>query len=123
MSLDVFIKKKYDADNYNCAHFVSEVWEYLYQQNINKNLQGFLLPITDKYVLMDLRKAFKKLKKPQEPCIVLMCRFNGSSHVGIYRKRKVFHLREDGVALENLRVASIGFKRVNFYEIEKNYNC
>lgn len=115
MNLDDLFFKKYDKNNYNCAHFVRDAWELETGEDISEELEGFLLPAKSRYARAALRRIFKKIKKPQSPCIVLMQRPRSVPHVGIYLRGKVLHLHEKGVERMTPEIASRGFKKVGFY--------
>lgn len=115
-SIDVFFHKKYNKDTYNCAHFASEVWEYLCNESISKSLGNFLLPFNQRTADMSLRHSFKKLKEPESPCIVLMQRHRCNAHVGVYVRGKVLHIQEHGVEFLPLNLVAIGFDKIGFYK-------
>ena len=116
MSIDQFFQRTYNANTYNCAHFVSEVWEYLTGVDIREIMQGFLLPAKDRYVNLSIRKAFKRIRRPAHISIVLMRRPKAAPHVGIFYKGKVFQIERTGVSLMPLDIATMGFNKVSFYQ-------
>lgn len=112
-SIDEFFARKYDKNNYNCSHFVSEVWRNVVGDDITEKLCGFMRK--DKVVSFDLRRKFERLDKPSSPCLVLMQRPKTPPHVGIFLDGKVFHLKENGAEYQPIDVATIGFKKIGFY--------
>ena len=116
MSIDKFLDRQYNANTYNCAHFVCEVWEHLTGKSIEDFMCGFLLPVKDRFAKPSIRKHFKKLKEPAEMCIVLMRRPKTTPHVGLYYKNKVLQIEKGGVTLMPLYVATMGFNKVSFYQ-------
>lgn len=116
MSIDKFYRRKYNSDNYNCAHFVCEVWEHLTQNKITEQMQGFLLPVANRRAPFSLRREFTRLLTPESPCIALMLRPGYASHVGIFIDGKIFHIRKTGVEYQPVDVASFGFKTIRYYK-------
>jgi hypothetical protein len=115
MGLDAFFMRKYDKNNYNCAHFVVEVYKHLTGRDITAEMQGFLFPIGEREASLSLRRTFKETAKPIETSIVLFQGRRVAPHVGIYLNRKVFHLTESGVYHMPVEVVKIGFKTVRFF--------
>jgi len=115
MTIDHFFGREY-SETYNCASFACDVWEHLTGTNIQSEMDGFLKPITDRTVPLNLRKSFIKLSKPKSPCLVLMHRPRTPPHVGIYFEGRVLHIQENGVAYQPADVASFGFTKVRYYK-------
>lgn len=116
MSIDQFLGKTYNANTYNCAHFVTEVWEHLTGSSIEGVMQGFLLPVKDRFTLTTIRHSFAKLSKPENLAIVLMRRPKTAPHVGLFYKGKVLQIERTGVSYTPLKIATLGFKKVSFYK-------
>lgn len=116
MSTDQFFKRVYDAKNYNCAHFVAEVYHAETGIDISKKLAGFLLPPDERTVQTSIRHEFKRLDAPIESCLVVMHRPRTSPHVGLFLRGKVLHLTEtNGVQYMPLEIATLGFSTIRFY--------
>lgn len=115
-SLDQFFFKRYDANSYNCAHFASEVWTHLTGQDISEALGCFLAPVRDRSAPMDLRRRWRRLKSPENPCILLMQRPRSVPHVGVYFNGRVIHIHERGVEFLPVEVATRGFTKLGFYK-------
>lgn len=118
--MDEFFKKEYNSKEYNCAHFVADLWEYITGDDIRHILNGFLLPAKDRFVSSEIRHQFEKLEKPVNPCIVLMQRPRTAPHVGLWFNGKVFHIQKDGPQYQPLDVATLGFKTHRFYDVKKD---
>lgn len=116
MNFDEFMGKSFDRNKYNCAHFVSDVWLKLNNENIKWKLSGFLKPERERRAGFSLRRCFKKLKHPENGCLILFQKRRCESHVGIYLEKRVLHLRENGPVFEPLEIARIGFNRMTFYK-------
>ncbi len=116
MSIDAFLGKVYHSGKYNCAHFVVDVWEHVTGVNIEKVMEGFLLPPKDRFVNKSIRKFFVKLDKPAHMSIVLMRRPRVEPHVGLFYKDRVLQIEKNGVSYQPLSIATIGFKKVSFYK-------
>lgn len=115
MSLDQFFDRRYNRNTYNCAHLVADVWEAETGECIRQALAGFLAPPADRRAAWSLARDFVPLTRPAAPCIVLMRRPRSPSHVGIYIRERVAHIREPGFAYQPLNVATLGFSIVRFY--------
>lgn len=107
--------RQYNRETYNCAHFVCDVWKELTGKDIEKELSGFLRPPKERQAGMDLRRTFRKLEKPESPCVVLMQRPGTVPHVGVFVRGKVIHIHERGVEFLPLDIAARGFDRLGYY--------
>lgn len=115
ISIDEFLRKRYNRDRYNCAHFVCEVWAKLCGADISKLLESLLLPAKDRHASFSLRRVFTRLDKPVSPCIALMQRRGSEPHVGVFLRGRILHIHEMGVEFMPVDVASRGFDSVRFY--------
>jgi len=115
-SIDSLHGKVYDKNKYNCAHFTVDAWKYLFDEDIQEAFRGLLAPLKDNKATLALRKGFKRLQSPINPCIVLFSRSHSTPHVGLYIDGKILHLTEQGVQYVPLCVAGMGFKTRRFYK-------
>ena len=115
-SIDVFFHRKYDRNSYNCAHFVCEVWQSLTGESIAHKLAGLLEAPKDRRASFDLRRQFKRLERPESPCLALMQRRGSAPHVGLFLRGRVLHIHEMGVEFQPIDVASRGFEKIGFYK-------
>ena len=115
MSVDKFYNRKYNEKIYNCAHLVCEAWKDETGVDIAHNLKGFLLPPSDRRVILSDLRPLTLLERPESPCIVLMRQSRRAPHVGIFLRGKVLHIKATGVEYQPIEVATLGFKRVRFY--------
>jgi len=116
MSIDQFFNRTYNRNTYNCAHFVVEVIHRLKGVDISETMRGFLMPPKERTVRASLRRAFVKLEKPENYCIVLMQRARTTPHVGVYIDGRVLQIHERGVEYVDLDLASRGFTKTGFYQ-------
>lgn len=116
MNTDSYLNKQYDKRNYNCAHFVSEVWLDLFGYDLSIQLQGFMTERCKRNAKLSELRKLKKIYEPKSPCIVWLHSKN-ISHVGIYIEGRILHITEDGVKYELLETLKLGFKKASFYEI------
>lgn len=116
MSIDRFLDRQYNSATYNCAHFVCEVWETVSGEPMGDRLKSFLLPSKLRYVERNLFKHFERLAQPVDGCIALMRRRHASSHVGIYRNKRILHIDQGGVRMDPLAVALMTFDRVDYFK-------
>lgn len=124
MNLDWAFSKTYDARNYNCAHFVIEIFEKALGIDgpMKEALEGFLTGRGDRRVYAHKLKVFKRLDQAREGCLCLFHAPASEPHVGIYLEGRVLHLTKTGVHWVELPIAMIGFKRAGFYELETGCN-
>lgn len=116
MSIDKFLDKVYDRNNYNCAHFTADVYNHITGRNIEDNLKGLLFPLKDNHASIDLRKGWKRLQSPSSPCIVLFGGKNREPHVGVYYNGRVLHLTPTGAQYVDVELAALPFKTVRYYQ-------
>lgn len=111
--MNQFLSKVYHATEYNCSHFVRDVWLFLTGNDIEDLVVAWncgQLPQA-----MKSRKGLTRIDKPQQPCIIMLQRPNEPPHVGVYIERKIFHMTADGgPILQDLSQASQGYK-VSYY--------
>jgi hypothetical protein len=113
---DQFFRRTYDAKNYNCAHFVSEVYRHETGRDITNLLKGFLLPAGERVIEPAVLRRFTRLERPENNCLVVMHRPRTSPHVGLFLRGKVLHLTEtSGVQFMPLEIATLGFTSIRFY--------
>lgn len=113
MSFDDLFNKKFNKNNYTCADFVCEAWKELTGFEIKNKFGSFLKP--NGKINFKARRDFKRLEKPESPCVVLMLDKKRSPHVGIFYKNKVIHIKESHVEYQPLNIVSRGFEQVRFY--------
>lgn len=117
MDLDRFFHRRYSQDLYNCAHFTAEVWEALTGDNIEAKLGPFLHAPSERSAPLALRASFRRLEKPENPCIVLMQRRGLLPHVGVYLNRRIFHIQAAvGVQFLPPEVVTFGFHKIGYYK-------
>lgn len=123
MSIDVakYLGREFDWKTYNCWDFVRDVW----RDHCGVDL-GARTPPSGKKA--DMERAFdeqlhfmvpsmaQRLDMPVDPCIVLMVRPGVLSHVGVFTQNRLLHLQPRGnVMLQDIHLATIGFKELRFY--------
>lgn len=115
-SIDPLFDRRFNRNNYQCAHFTTEACEYLLGWDLTPAFGGLLRPVKDKYVdLKAMRGFFKSIPNPAHPCVVLMLREGISPHLGLYWKGRILHLTENGVRYEPVEVATMFFTKVRYY--------
>ncbi|MHC3124767.1 hypothetical protein NL42_14010 [Acinetobacter sp. GN11] len=108
---------RYDPIKFHCVHFVIAAAKHIYQLDYSQCFIGLTGSIDE--TLKTSRETVhrnKLIKRPIEGCIVLMTHINGSSHVGLFFRHKVFHLTEQSVQRITLHQAGKIFKRIRYYE-------
>lgn len=108
---------EYDPQKYHCVHFVIEAARLIYDKDYSNSFVGMTGSLDD--TVKTSRSTViqnRRLDMPIEGCIVLMTYHNGSSHVGLFYRHRIFHLTEMGVQRITLEQAKPMFKRMRFYE-------
>lgn len=118
--LEHFMFKEYHERDYNCAHFVAEVWEHITGNDITEDLQGFLLPVGERKIYRDKLRNFKRLDRPKSPSIAVFRGGLSEPHAGIYIDGKIFHIKKAGVFYQNVGLAKAYHYKVNYYEHRGN---
>lgn len=112
---DGFLKRTYDAQHYNCLDFLRDVWLTVTGEDL-----AFALPTEFRGLgkrrldKVDIRR-FRKLRRPETPCIVVLTRPRQDPHVGMYWGGRMLHLGTGGVEFLPLSLAVRGFKKIRFY--------
>ena len=101
--------------DYNCAHFVADVWEQETGEDIRPILTGFLTTKDKRTAKPNLIHDLKRIDGPASPCIVLFRRARATPHVGIFLRGRVLHLTDKGPIRQLLALARIGYSSVRFY--------
>ena len=100
---------RYDKNRYCCEHFLIDCYKEFKGVDLSDKL------LSSGFFNAQKLRNFRQVDKPKQLTIVLF-RDANKAHVGLWYDNKVLHLSEQGVLLQPLDVAKIGFKRVNFYE-------
>ena len=115
MSLDRFLGKRFHAENYNCVHFMAEVWEHLTGEKIHNLIECTLLPPKDRYLDGDIYSNFIEIEQPESPCIVLMSNLK-KFHVGVYFNNNILHLNTNGARVQSLDDLKINFNKFRYFK-------
>ena len=97
--LSPFYAKRFHPQNYNCGHFVFEV----YLKLTGKNLQGITssLMVKDYSRFKTEKKKLTKIETPDKLCVAVTSRKSNELHAGVYMDGKILHLTEKGVFLDD----------------------
>lgn len=112
MNFDDLLTKEYDATNYNCGHFVAEVYQRLTGENISQICQSFNKRPFDEF--LQLIKKRIKLKVAKSPCVAIMKKEGLVPHAGIFLNNRILHIDADGVKFSDLSFIE-SFYKVSFY--------
>lgn len=119
MSLDFLFARQYDEEKYNCAHLVCEAWQSLTGADVTPFLLPVLMGREQRYFDYRQRKNFKRLERPESPCIVDMRSRGCYPHVGIYIDfDSVMQITESGVQCQPLGISTRGYKKVSFWSFK-----
>ena len=113
LSVDVYLDRKYNLTGYNCGHFVADVWKDLTSQDISEICSSFIEGDDELY--SKLKRQFKKLRQPENPCLALMQSRNVAPHVGVYVNGRILHLSDNGVCYDSLCLLEI-YWRLSYYK-------
>lgn len=116
MNFDTLFLKEYDDKNYNCSHFVVDVYREITGIDISDLLLGFMRPKHERQVFKNIRKNFGQTSVIKNKTLLCLMSNNHEKHAGVFYKNKILHLRKNGVEYQNISVATRFFKKVNFYE-------
>lgn len=94
--------------DYNCYHFVAEVWKDLTGEDAPAVFNGRAVSHTE------FKKA-RPIAWAINPCFVLMHRKGYVPHVGIYYNGKILHLTETCAMYQPLINAKRYFTRIEYY--------
>lgn len=96
-----YTSRTFDLQNYNCAHFVREVW----LDHCGVDLGDYVpRPLTyasaraafAKHESLFLRDKLVELREPEDPCLVLITHRLEMPHCGILVAGKLLHLSKSG---------------------------
>lgn len=118
MSVDRWLAHRHRGDAYNCLHFARDVWLDETGEDLRDRLGLLLAASTAERRIGRARegvRAFRRLERPEDPCLVLMRRPRSEPHAGVYLRGRVLHLTERGAEFHEPAVASRGFTEVEYY--------
>lgn len=116
MSVDAFLARRHRGDEYNCLHFARDVWLEATGEDLGARMADLLTSSTgERRIGARHRRAFERLDRPADPCLVMMRRGRTEPHVGVYLRGRVLHLTERGAEFHEPAIASRGFQEVEFY--------
>ena len=99
--MNQFFDKRYHPTNYNCGHFVSELWQYLTGENIDEIITAFNSQSIDCY--RPYHSRFNRIRSPIPNCLVLMRDNTLVPHVGVFYDSRVLHLTPNGVRYQTVQ--------------------
>jgi len=118
MNFDKFLDKKYNSKNYNCLHFVKDVYKELFEIDIENVFRGlFDGPGCRKPSVVGLEQL-SRLERPISPCIALFQANRRSPHVGIWLGGRILHLSTNGAEWTPLESFMLDFNKVRFYNVK-----
>ena len=123
MNIDKYLDRVYNERNYNCAHFVCEVWNDITGQDISILLAGFLRAPSKRWLDAHKLARLTPLDAPETLAIALFQSCKRDAHVGIWLDGKILHIGEKGVELTCIELLRISFNQVRFYDVKKSNNC
>lgn len=115
MSLDRFFGRAYDGRDYNCAHLAIEAWEHLTGRKVAASVAGFLVPGIAPAALGHA-DAVTALRRPQDPCFVLMRSAKREWHLGLFHGGKIMHFASGRtVQFQPPEVVTFGYSKIRYF--------
>lgn len=114
--IDPLFGKTYNPPHYHCSHFLCDAWQMVTGEDLTARMAGVLRAVSTGGIKKSDFTPFRRIAKPESPCIVLLRRHGVSPHVGMFWRGRVLHISAQGVHYMPLRVVSIGFDKVSFYK-------
>lgn len=108
---------KVRGPDYNCAHYVAELWQDETGQDIRHVLGGFLARAGARCATPAPIHTTRRIHAPVSPCIVLFRRVKAVPHIGIYLRGRVVHLAGQRPIRQPLAVARLGYTSVRYYAV------
>lgn len=105
MSVDKWLSLRYKPNQFTCSDFCRLVWLDLTGVDIGEALAGLLTAHTSKLTKAHAR-AFRALREPVDPCLVVMQRPRFPVHLAVYIRGKILQLTPRGVSFESPYVAT-----------------
>jgi len=116
LNVDPYLSRRFDLAAQNCWHLVRDGWLELTGIDLGDRTP---VRITTAALLGKFDTdvpAFRKIEKPESPCIVLMRSPGVIPHVGIFYKRRVLQMTQRGASYVPLENATSGYSEVGFYK-------
>jgi hypothetical protein len=116
MSLDLLYWQQYQKGSLTCWDFVVSVW---------KELTGVDLSLVADFpegISLQMRfwknqkNRLIRLEEPKDPCIVFLLNAKRNPHVGVYNKRRILHLDENGPTAQTKSTVSMFYNKMEFYD-------
>lgn len=113
--LDDFHTKTYHPTEYNCSHFLRDVWLFLKGVDIGPMVGAF--NSGDLRTAMESRKDLVAMDDPIDPSIAwFVTHANDPPHVGVYMEGRIFHMTPEGPRIQDLSFVAAQYKKVKFYD-------
>lgn len=115
MSLDVFLGRPYQREDFPCARLAVDVWRHLTGRDATPVVEGFLVPGRERSRL-GIAKGVTVLARPEDPCFVLVRAGRRDPHVGVFHRGKVIHFAQNRrVEYQPPEVMTAGYSKVRYF--------
>lgn len=118
ISVDPLLKKRFDANNYHCVHFVIDAGKHLFNHNFSHCFIGLTSSLNSLNLSRTNFTQAEQIEKPMPGSIVLMLTLDNKHHVGLYYDNRVLHLSETGARFETLRSIKRQYKNLRYYHVK-----
>lgn len=96
IDIDDFFNRQYDANDYNCSHFASELYEALTGVNLGSMFRDFMSCEMKKFV-ESRKRLVRRIQHLNDPCLVVRRERDLAPHVGVYIHGWIMHMTTSGV--------------------------
>lgn len=115
VSLDHLMTREFRPE-YTCIEFAREVWLALTGEDLRVRLGALLAGPSQRSVPTDIRHGFRRLARPEAPCLVLMMQLGLDPHLGVFWEGGMIHLNTSGAECFPLEIAGRGFTSFRYYK-------
>lgn len=106
------------AHDYSCADFACDAWTMITGSDaLRPVLADLLRPAGSRTARPALRHSFARSPTAVSPCVVLLRRGSGDSHVGIHDRGLILHLTRTGARRQPPHLAFLGYRTPRFYAL------
>lgn len=100
MNVDKYLAKRYSEHEYNCGHFVVELWQDITGEDIS-DLVGLFRDALAHSTFLTRIRGRQKLERPETPCVAIMQ--SHVPHAGIViGSNELIHITHSGVIVDTI---------------------
>lgn len=118
-SIDKWFGRKYKFNVYTCSDFTRDVWLDLTGVDLAGVLNGLLEAQDPRGIRKAHARRFRVLRKPTDPCLLIMQKPGLPAHLAVYIGGDVLQLTQQGVAFLTLKTTTLMAKQFRFIECKQ----